>query len=214
MRKCAIVTNERSDEKHAADTTNHVRSTQPTAQMHYRIANHPATRHQNTRRTPETPEVRSKVTRRGGRSAAWEECMKITKEPTRNTQQIRQTMYLPPNPPRRCIIGWRITQRRATIIREHPETPEVRSKVTRRGGRSVAWEERAINTKTPTKHAADTTEICLGTHDNGPACMANHACMASFLPHVMPRAREYGVTHVCARARGACMCSSPDLQFR
>ena len=78
----------------------------------------------------------------------------------------------------------------------------------------MAWEERAINTKTPTKHAADTTEICLGTHDNGPVCMANHACMASFLPHVMPRAREYGVTHVCARARGACMCSSPDLQFR
>ena len=129
----------------AGKPTNHLRFTQPTAQMHHRMANHPATRHQNKRT---------------------------------------------------------------------PETPEARSKVTRRGGRSVAWEERAINTKHPTKHAADTTEICLGTHDNGPVCMANHACMAYFPSHVMPRAREYGVTHVCARARCARMCSSPNLQSR
>ena len=180
------------------------------------MANHPATRHQNQnkRRTPDTPEVRSKVTRRGGRSTAWEEFMKMMKEPTRNTQQTRQTMYVPSNRPRRCIIPWRITQRRATRIREHPETPEARSKVTRRGERSISWEERAINTKNPTKHAADTTEICPGAHDNGPVCMANHACMAPFLPRVMPRAREYGVTHICARACGARMCSSPNLQFR
>ena len=87
------------NEKHAADTTNLGRSTQPTARMHHTMANHPATRHQNQnkRRTPDTPEVRSKVTRRGGRSTAWEEFMKMMKEPTRNTQQTRQTMCLPPN---------------------------------------------------------------------------------------------------------------------
>ena len=45
---------ERTDEKHAADTTNHVPSTQPTAQMHHRMANHPATRHHNTRTPRDT----------------------------------------------------------------------------------------------------------------------------------------------------------------
>ena len=54
---------ERTGEKHAAATINDA-FIHPTAQM---MANHPATRHKNHIRTPETPEMRSKVTRRGGR---------------------------------------------------------------------------------------------------------------------------------------------------
>ena len=54
---------ERTEEKHATGTINDA-FIHPTAQM---MANHPATRHNNHIRTPETPEMRSKVTRRRGR---------------------------------------------------------------------------------------------------------------------------------------------------
>ena len=53
----------RTEEKHATGTINDA-FIHPTAQM---MANHPATRHKNHIRTPETPETRSKVKRRGGR---------------------------------------------------------------------------------------------------------------------------------------------------
>ena len=60
---------ERTVEKHAADTTSHVPSTQLTAQMHHTMANHPATRHQNRRTHRDTGSTIKSNEERGG--ARW-----------------------------------------------------------------------------------------------------------------------------------------------